>query len=414
LNKPWTRCALDVSVRSVQVFAVSDSTIQNLRVHLYGTQGSGSVFPSRAERMAIQRRGEHELLTRVFADIARHANGSGRLNCSVEELIGGPLTPRAITGYAERFNVPEPRVYGGWTTCVRIETADGHDIVLDCGSGFRNCARDLQAKWADRAERHLHILGSHSHLDHTEGFDQAAVCFDPRNHLHIYGNRQFLRALDYNLGIFSRQVARAAQGVQTPIFFGIMPAKFTACEIGSGQAGEDDGASLNSVALNVGAPIQLGETRITAFEVFHPAPCLAYRIERGGRVFVFCTDHELQHGAPDDPNVRKSLEAEARLIAHATGADLMYRDGQYLRAEYDGLKGVGESGAIPRNGWGHSCFEDVIDMAQKSGIRKTLIGHHDPNREWSERNWMDESLARRSASEGFHVELARAETVFDL
>ena len=170
---------------------MSEMPLQNLRVHLYGTQGSGSVFPSRAERQAIQRRGDHELLALVFADIARHATSSGRLDCSVEDLIGGPLTTRAITGYAARFEAPEPRVYGGWTTCVRIETGDGDDIVLDCGSRFRNCARDLQAKWAARPEWHLHIFGSHSHLDHTEGFDQAAVCFDPRNHLHIYGNHQF-------------------------------------------------------------------------------------------------------------------------------------------------------------------------------------------------------------------------------
>jgi len=393
---------------------MSRPLVQNLRVRIYGAQGSGSVFPSRSERLAFQRRAEHELLTRVFADIARHADTSGRLGCSVEDLIGGPLTTRSITSYAERFEVPEPRVYGGWTTCVHIETGDGYDIVLDCGSGFRTCARDLQAKWADRSERHLYVFGSHSHLDHTEGFDQAAVCFDPRNHLHVYGNHQFLRALDYNLGIFSRKVAREAQGVQTPIFFGIMPAKFSACEIGSGSAVDNDAVSLNSVVQDVHTPIRLGATTITAFEVFHPAPCLAYRVEHGGRVFVFCTDHELQHADSGHPYVQRSLDAEARLAAHARGADLMYRDGQYLRAEYDGLKGIGESGAVTRAGWGHSCVEDVIEMARQSGIRHTLIGHHDPNREWSERNWLDESMARRSASEGYRAELARAETVFDL
>ena len=36
----------------------------NLRVHIYGTQGSGSIFPSRAERLAFQRRADVELLTR--------------------------------------------------------------------------------------------------------------------------------------------------------------------------------------------------------------------------------------------------------------------------------------------------------------------------------------------------------------
>jgi phosphoribosyl 1,2-cyclic phosphodiesterase len=164
----------------------------------------------------------------------------------------------------------------------------------------------------------------------------------------------------------------------------------------------------------VEAPIRLGATTVTPFEVFHPAPCLAYRVERAGRVLVFCTDHELRHGDPDDPDQQKSLDAEARLVRYARDADLLYRDGQYLRAEYEGLKGIGSSGPLPRVGWGHSCLEDVVEMATACGIRHTLIGHHDPNRDWSERNWLDESMARRSAGSAHRFELARAETVFDL
>ena len=396
-----------------RISGMGDGSIQNMRVHLYGTQGSGSVFPSRAERLAFSRRREHALLTRVFEEVARRADGEGRLNCTVADLIGGPLNSRTITRFAERFQAAEPRVYGGWTTCVRIETADDYDLVFDCGSGFRNCAADLQAKWADRPERHLYIFGSHSHLDHTEGFDQAAVCFDPRNFLHIHGNHQFIRALDYNLGIFSRQVARTAQGVQTPIFFGIMPAKFEAFEIGSGSL-EDQSPPLNALPLDARKPIQLGATTIHAFEVFHPAPCLAYRVQHGGRVFVFCTDHELRRGDPRHPDVQRSVEAENRLIAHARGADLMYRDGQFLRVEYDGLQGIGNSSAVSRVGWGHSCIEDVVEMARQNSVKHTLIGHHDPNRDWSERNWLDESMARRTQGENYRVELASAESVFDL
>ena len=389
------------------------TSVANLRVHVYGTQGSGSIFPSRDERLAFQRRSAEDLLTLVFDDLAAHAGGDGRLGVTVEQLLGGPRNPRTIARYAERFTVPEPRVYGGWTTCIRLETADDIDIVFDCGSGFRPCARDLQARWGSRGERHLHLFGSHSHLDHTEGFDQAAVCFDPRNRLHVYGNHQFLRALDYNLGIFSRQVAPAAQGVQTPIFFGVMPARFHASAIGPAPP-TDEGPSLNAAALDLEAPIRLGETTVTPFEVHHPAPCLAYRVERGGRAMVFCTDHELRHGDDGNPEHQASLDAESRLVRYAAGADLLYRDGQYLRAEYDGLKGIGGSGPVPRLGWGHSCLEDVIEMATRAGVRHTLIGHHDPNRDWSERNWMDESLARRSAGGAPQFELARAEMVVDL
>jgi len=386
-----------------------------LRVFIYGTQGSGSIFPSRAERLAFETRTREDLLAAVFTDIAGHAGEDGRLSCTVAEILGAPLTPKALSAYAARFEMSEPRVYGGLTTCVRIETADDVDIVLDCGSGFRPCARDLQTKWGARRERALHLFGSHSHLDHTEGFDQAAVCFDPRNHLHIYGNRQFLRALDFNLGIFSRDVAHDMQGVQTPIFYGVMPASFHAHEIRD-LSGPQSGAPIPSADVHdVAAPIVLGRTTITPFEVFHPAPCLGYRIEHDGKVFVFCTDHELRHGSdPDHPDQRKSLEAEARAVAHSTGADLLYRDGQYLRAEYDGVMGIGGGGPVSRVGWGHSCIEDVIEMASRCHVAHTLIGHHDPNRDWSERNWLDESMSRRSAGTGTFVEFARSDMVFEL
>jgi phosphoribosyl 1,2-cyclic phosphodiesterase len=391
------------------------SAIERMRIRLYGTQGSGSTFPSRTERAAYRRQADVELLQLVFEDLSRRTDDRGRIDASVRDILGGPITRATLESYAARFDVPEPRVYGGWTTCVRVEAADGYDLVFDCGSGFRNCARDLQAKWADQSERHLYVFGTHSHLDHTEGFDQAAVCFDPRNHLHIYGNHQFLRALDFNLGIFSRHVARSVQGVQTPIFFGVMPAKFDACVLGAIPDDPPGGRPLFSSATRaLDDPIRLGGTTITAFEVFHPAPCLAYRVEHGGRVFVFCTDHELWHGDADHPDHQRSREAEGRVIAHATGADLLYRDGQYLRAEYDGIAGIGGSGAIPRVGWGHSCIEDVIEMAESSRVQRTLIGHHDPNRDWSERNWLDESMLRGAGSGGGRVEFARAETVFDL
>lgn len=390
--------------------------VSALRVHFYGTQGSGSVFPSRDERAAFERRIHHELVARMLSDLRARAGADGRASFTVDDLLGGPATPRAIDAYLDRVPLPEPRVYGGWTTCVWIETADDIDIVLDCGSGFRNCARDLQAKWGDRSERHLHLFGSHSHLDHTEGFDQAAVCFDPRNRVHVYGNRQFLHALDYNLGVFSRRVAPAAKGVQTPVFFGVMPATFDACTLGVSPDGDGQAPAIpGATHADLSVPVRLGATTITAFEVYHPAPCLAYRVEHAGRVFVFCTDHELLRVDGEHSDRERSLAAEARVIAASTGADLLYRDGQYLRAEYDGIKGIGGSGPVPRVGWGHSCLEDVIEMATACGVRRTLVGHHDPNRDWSERNWIDESLVRRAgAGAGPRIELARAETTFDL
>ncbi|MFH2059955.1 MAG: MBL fold metallo-hydrolase [Pseudomonadota bacterium] len=391
-------------------------SIKNMRIHFYGIQGSGSTFPTSQETSALQEMVEYELLKQVFEDLSGQINTDNQLKLSLTDYLGGPINKKTLLKYRQQFKTHLPRIYGGWTTCIHIETADGYDIVLDCGSGFRNCAKDLQTKWEDKNDRHLYILGSHSHFDHNEGFDQAAVCFDPRNTIHIYGNYQFLYSLNSYLGIFSRYVPDDVIGIQTPINFSIMPAKFHGIEIrdtaNPGSAGEK---SIHWKLEDINKTIKIGKTRIAAFEVDHPAPCLAYKIEHGGKKFVFCTDHELRHiDNIDDSKQKASNRYEAQLIEHAKDADVLYRDGQYLKSEYEGLSGIGSSSPVPRVDWGHSCIEDVQEMALKCRIKQTFIGHHDPNREWSERNWIDEALARGCKDTNEKIELARAGTIIDL
>ena len=197
-----------------------------MHVTLHGVQGSGSTSMRLNERETAREIAELQLLEKIFGAIAERAGESGRLDCSVEDLLEGPLSPATLREFRSRYAGRPPVSYGGLTTCVQVETAEGLDLVFDCGSGFRQCAADLQEKWANRPARKVHIFGSHSHRDHTEGFDQATVCFDPRNEIHIYGNRQFLFALDDQLGIFSRKVAAEQLGVHTPLYFEMMPATF--------------------------------------------------------------------------------------------------------------------------------------------------------------------------------------------
>ena len=394
--------------------AIPMKEIENLRIHFYGVQGSSSVFPSYSERVEM----DAKLLTQVFEDLNSHAGPDGHLSEPIEELIGGPINRNTLLAYRKRFDdIAQNRVYGGWTTCFRIETADGYDIVLDCGGGFRICAKDIMEKWGDLDTRQLFIFGSHSHADHIEGFDQAAVCFDPRNHIQVYGNRQYLRALDQYLGIFSHHVDVNLKGVLTPLNYELMPASFQSCEIRDFSADPPtaDHDELADTYHDVRQNIRIGQTTIQPFEVFHPSPCLAYRFEHGGKVFVFCTDHELRRGPdPNHPLQIASQEAEARLREQAMDADVLYRDGQFQRIEYDGHKGVGAPQGVSRLGWGHSCIEDVIEMAEQCRVKHTYIGHHDPNRDWSERNWIDEILKRKSEQIGLKFELARAETIINL
>ena len=119
---------------------------------------------------------------KVFEDLGRHIDQKNRLDRSLTDLIGGPIDRKTLTPYRKNLMIPQGPDLRRVDDVRSCGDRGRIDIVFDCGSGFRNCAMDLQKKWGDRKERHLYIFGSHSHFDHTEGFDQAAVCFDPRNY----------------------------------------------------------------------------------------------------------------------------------------------------------------------------------------------------------------------------------------
>lgn len=391
--------------------------VENMRIHFYGVQGSASIFPPRVEREAARLRADLRLLEQVFNKLHNQQNTDGKLACSVENFLGGPLNKATLANFRSTLELQEQAVYGGWTTCFRIETSDGHDLVFDCGSGFRICAEDIMRKWGNQDERHLTIFGSHAHYDHTEGFDQAAVCFDPRNNIHVVANYHYLKALDQNLGIFSHEMGMDLKGIQTPLSYDLMPASFTSTEIRNFATSPPPAAGDPMIGEyhDLNKPFIIGKTIIQPFEVFHPDPCLGFRIEHNGKVFVYATDHELRHGDdPKHPLQKASLEAEQRLIEQTMNADVLYRDGQFLRSEYDGDKGIGTPLGVSRMDWGHSCIEDVVAMAKHCNVGHTYIGHHDPNRTWAEKKSIDEKLRLQADADDIKYEIARAETIIEL
>jgi hypothetical protein len=157
---------------------------------------------------------------------------------------------------------------------------------------------------------------------------------------------------------------------------------------------------------DINEPVKIGQTTITPFNVYHGLTrVLAYKIQRGGKTFVFCTDHELRHGTdPENERQRESMAAEERLKVHCMDADLGYFDGQYRYSEYHGQKGIGTAPPVPKIDWGHGCMEDVVRRAMQCRIMSTYIGHHDPDRE----------LAESCKGTGCHIELAKPDTVVDL
>lgn len=390
-------------------------TIKNLRVTLWGVQGSCPYFPTPHEVAEFVRMAAVHTLTKAFEDLANRMK-EGKV--SYETWLGGPPTKQTIEEYQRKLGLPNLPVFGGDTTCIEVEDADGNIVILDGGTGIRNCALNLvNKKWADRKDRTLYIFGSHEHLDHRNGLPFATFCFVRPNSytIKIYGNGSFLASLDDRFGLFSRETKEVVSR-DAPVNYAIMAAKFEGFEI---RELEEDGTIPPHGPWGVhdlGSPVKVGRMTITPFEVYHGAtPCLGYVVERKGKKFVFCTDHELRHGNdPKHPSQVESERAEARLRMHLQDAQAAYMDGQYFMAEYMGIRAIGHASAAPRIDWGHSCVEDVVARAQQCRVKRTYIGHHDPDREWGEQVKTDEELARLSRDKPYHVELAKGSTVIDI
>jgi len=338
------------------------------------------------------------------------------------------MTSLRITFWGVQGSIPVP-LPSGDTTCVEVETSEGDVILLDAGSGIRRCSLSIVDRWQNRTDRNLHIFGSHEHLDHRIGLTFSRFCYLQDNpfNVHLYGSFQFLHALDQHYGLFSRQISDLTY-LDDPVDYTMMSAQFTATEILPQHSALSTQYShpLRRASDQLKrfwptrdlSPIQIGRTTITPFEVYHVIPCcLGYKIEHEGKSFVFATDHELRRPPANDSNPdrqKRSDAAEATLRRHCRSADLAYIDGQYFLDEYLGKKGIGSFPPMPRLDWGHSCIEDVITRSQHCNVKRTLIGHHDPERDWEERQRINAELSQISMGKPNQFQLADADLVVEL
>jgi phosphoribosyl 1,2-cyclic phosphodiesterase len=278
---------------------------------------------------------------------------SGRL----ADLRPGPGLEDAARRAIEALPFSLRSTYGGNTTCVEVRTPDAL-IILDCGSGLREFGAVLEARWrkeAAAAVRRAHVLVTHPHIDHTYGTPYFAPYYNPGNQFTVWGSREVLDSL--------RAVLDPASALSRLYF----PPTY-----------EQLTALRDFREIKAGDGFVIGSTRVTTYPLTHPGGCLAYRLETGGKVFVFATDHE-QPKVPD-----------RALATFARGADLLYTEGQYTAAEYEGKEGIVGDPPMARRGWGHSPVEACVVTAVAADVRQLHVGHREPRRG-------DDDLARVEA-----------------
>lgn len=262
--------------------------------------------------------------------------------------------------------VPGPTTvrYGGNTSCVEVRSASGVLMLLDCGTGALGFGQALLAE--PGGPRSGHVFIGHTHWDHIQGLPFLAPLFVPGFEWDLYGPR--------GLGPSLRE---ALEGQMQYTYFPITVEQFAA------QVRYHD---------LVEGGFSIGDVRISAHYMNHPALTLGYRIEADGATLVYATDHEphtpaLACGA-HPPRSRE----ERSHAAFVDGADLLIHDAQYTLAEYPG-----------HVGWGHSPVEFAVDLAAAGRVRRLALFHHDPQRDDNAVDRIVASARLRAAGTGVDV-----------
>lgn len=242
-----------------------------------------------------------------------------------------------IRFYGTRGSIPicEPQYqeFGGNTTCVLVEVS-GNIGILDAGTGIRNLGKELVTDQHLGIDRPVFIAFSHFHWDHIQGLPFFLPAYDAKRHFIIsaIGRERYGKDLK---SIFQMQMQRD--------YFPV-PLDGMGAAIDFHQTDED-----SLVFENVTAK---------ALKHNHPGDAYSYRIEgkRDGKVLVFCTD--IEHGDEVDPNI----------VELAKDADLLIHEAQYTPDE------------LPKHkGWGHSSWEQAVEVAKRASVKKLAITHHDPD-----------------------------------
>lgn len=236
---------------------------------------------------------------------------------------------------------PQYRTLGGNTACLALEW-QGHQLILDAGSGIRKLGQSLLKQ---ASHRPLHLLFSHPHWDHVQGFPFFAPLYQESTELHLHSIRREVT--------FQQLLATQQRPGYFPISLDQLP-----CQMHFHQWEEGQSLSLG--------PFQLETWRLN-----HPGCCSGWRIQAGAAVVAYVSDLApsdllLADPLPGNLSQKQSLETlyenQFRL---AQGADMVIYDTFFTPEQYQ-----------ERPHWGHSTLEHALDLCRQCRVKQLFTFHH--------------------------------------
>lgn len=215
---------------------------------------------------------------------------------------------------------------------MEIRAKTGEIIIVDAGTGIRRLGNQLEEE-----NRHtVHLIFTHAHWDHVMGFPFFRPIFNDAATIHMH-----------RCPFHSKFVETILTKVMAPPNFPVRFENVTA-----------------NVVYEEACPLrfQIGSVQVTPIALNHPNSGSGYKFSEDGRHFVFLTDNEL--GAE-----HKGGRARQEYSDFCMDADLLIHDAEYTPEEYRLTRG-----------WGHSCYQDVVEMACEGGVRKLGLFHINQDR----------------------------------
>lgn len=238
--------------------------------------------------------------------------------------------------YGVRGSLPvcerEFQTFGGNTTCIAVRTQNtGVMGIMDAGSGIRLLGKDILAgRYGD--VREFYIGFSHFHWDHIQGFPFFAPAYEEGYRLHMMALGEG-RAMSKFRELFEVQMREE--------YFPVSLEALTA-EISFEQPG-------NASGIFQGVEVEV-------IPHSHPGGAYSRKIICEGKRVVVSTD--IEHGE----------NLDERLIEFSKGADVLVHEAQYTEEQLQ-----------RHRGWGHSSYDQAIEVAKRAQVGKLILTHHDPN-----------------------------------
>lgn len=217
--------------------------------------------------------------------------------------------------------------YGTNTPCVSVECAD-HVFVFDMGTGLLPFSNYFLKKY--QLPKSIDIFISHYHLDHIEGLPFAGLTYNQNVSIRFHGQH-----------IEGKSPAGLLSGIFAPPYFPTelikesQPGRFIFEMIHPGQASHFAG----------------GAVTVENLPVPHPGGSLSFKLSYNGKSFCYLSDFEYR-GQPT-----------SELKSYLKGSDLTAFDAYFSDDNF-----------IP--GWGHSTWEQGVEIWREAGLKKMAMYHH--------------------------------------